>query len=161
VQQQFNVGKKVCEAGLHPIIEPEIDIHSPEKEDAENILKAVLLENLNNLGPDEKVMLKLTLPTAPNLYKEVIAHPNVLRVVALSGGYTRSEANALLAQNDNLIASFSRALTEGLKADDSDEYFDSKLDDSIGSVQQLKISASIKTGTTKSERVFMQTSPST
>jgi len=139
VQQQFNIGKKVCEAGLHPIIEPEIDIHSPEKEDAETILKAVLLENLNNLEPDEKVMLKLTLPTVPNLYKEVIAHPNVLRVVALSGGYTRSEANALLAQNDNLIASFSRALTEGLKADDSNEYFDSKLDDSIGSIYHASV----------------------
>jgi len=139
VQQQFNVGKKVCEAGLHPIIEPEIDIHSPEKEDAESILKNVLLENLNNLEPNEKVMLKLTLPTVPNLYKEVIAHPNVLRVVALSGGYTRSEANALLAQNDNMIASFSRALTEGLKAGDSDEYFDSKLDDSIGSIYHASV----------------------
>lgn len=134
MQQQFNVGKKVCEAGLYPIIEPEIDINSPEKEEAENILKNVLMENLNNLKPEEKVMLKLTLPTVPNLYKEVIAHPNVLRVVGLSGGYNRSEANALLAQNENMIASFSRALTEGLKADDSDEYFDTKLDDAIGSI---------------------------
>jgi fructose-bisphosphate aldolase class I len=92
------------------------------------------MENLNNLKPEEKVMLKLTLPTVPNLYKEVIAHPNVLRVVGLSGGYNRSEANALLAQNENMIASFSRALTEGLKADDSDEYFDTKLDDAIGSI---------------------------
>lgn len=134
VQQQFNVGKKVCEAGLCPIIEPEIDIRSPEKKEAESILKNVLLQNLNNLKPEEKVMLKLTLPTVPNLYKEVIAHPNVLRVVGLSGGYTRAEANALLAQNDNMIASFSRALTEGLKADDSDEYFDTKLCDAIGSI---------------------------
>lgn len=134
VQQQFNVGKKVCAAGLHPIIEPEIDINSAEKEEAEEILKRVLLENLNALGPNEKVMLKLTIPTVPNLYKEVIAHPNVLRVVALSGGYTRDKANELLAQNDDMIASFSRALTEGLFAHDSMETFDAKLDESIGSI---------------------------
>ena len=134
IQQQFAVGMTVCEAGLHPIIEPEVDIHSPEKEEAEKILKQVLLENLNRLNPDQKIMLKLTLPSIPNLYKEVIEHPNVLRVVALSGGYTRAEANALLAENDNVVASFSRALTEGLRVDDSDDLFNSKLDESISSI---------------------------
>ncbi|GFH60654.1 fructose bisphosphate aldolase [Chaetoceros tenuissimus] len=139
VQQQFNVGKKVCEAGLHPIIEPEVDIKSPEKEQAEAILKEVLLDNLNALSPDEKIMLKLTIPTKANLYKEVIAHPNVLRVVALSGGYSRSEANELLAQNEDLIASFSRALTEGLSANDTADEFDAKLDDSIGSIYSASV----------------------
>lgn len=104
VQQQFNIGKKVCEAGLHPIIEPEVDIKSPEKDQAEDILKEVLLDNLNALAPDEKIMLKLTIPTKANLYKEVIAHPNVLRVVALSGGYSRSDANELLAQNEDIVS---------------------------------------------------------
>lgn len=139
VQQQFNVGKKVCEAGLHPIIEPEVDIKSPEKEQAEAILKEVLLDNLNALAPDEKIMLKLTIPTKANLYKEVIAHPNVLRVVALSGGYSRSEANELLAQNEDMIASFSRALTEGLSANDTADEFDAKLDDSIGSIYSASV----------------------
>lgn len=139
VQQQFNVGKKVCEAGLHPIIEPEVDIKSPEKEQAEDILKEVLLDNLNALAPDEKIMLKLTIPTKANLYKEVIAHPNVLRVVALSGGYSRSDANELLAQNEDMIASFSRALTEGLSANDSADEFDAKLDDSIGSIYSASV----------------------
>jgi fructose-bisphosphate aldolase class I len=111
-----------------------VNIHSSQKADAEEILKKYLLENLNKLKPNEKIMLKLTLPTIPNFYKEIIAHPSVLRVVALSGGYTRVDANSLLAQNDNMVASFSRALTEGLKADDSAEFFDSKLDDSIGSI---------------------------
>lgn len=139
VQQQFNVGKKVCEAGLHPIIEPEVDIKSPEKEQAEDILKEVLLDNLNALAPDEKIMLKLTIPTKANLYKEVITHPNVLRVVALSGGYSRSDANELLAQNEDMIASFSRALTEGLSANDSADEFDAKLDDSIGSIYSASV----------------------
>lgn len=139
VQQQFNVGKKVCEAGLHPIIEPEVDIKSPEKEQAEDILKEVLLDNLNALAPDEKIMLKLTIPTKANLYKEVIAHPNVLRVVALSGGYSRSDANELLAQNEDMIASFSRALTEGLSANDTADEFDAKLDDSIGSIYSASV----------------------
>lgn len=134
VQQQFNVGKTVIQRGLVPILEPEVDIHSPEKEAAEEMLEKVLLENLNSLSADEKVMLKLTLPTKPNLYKEVIAHPNVVRVVALSGGYTRTEANKLLAKNENMVASFSRALTEGLSANDTDEEFEAKLDESIGSI---------------------------
>lgn len=139
VQQQFNVAKNVCAAGLVPIIEPEVDINSPQKEEAENILKRVLLENLNNLKPSERVMLKLTLPTTANHYKEVIAHPNVLRVVALSGGYSRADANALLVQNEDMVASFSRALTEGLKLDDSPEFFDTKLEDSIGSIYYASV----------------------
>jgi fructose-bisphosphate aldolase class I len=134
VQQQLNVGKAVIRREMVPILEPEVDIHSPEKEAAEEILRNVLLENLNLLAPDEKVMLKLTLPTKPNLYKEVIAHPNVVRVVALSGGYTRAEANELLAKNENMVASFSRALTEGLTANDSTDEFEKKLDESIGSI---------------------------
>jgi fructose-bisphosphate aldolase class I len=89
---------------------------------------------MNSLSADEKVMINLTLPTKPNLYKEVIAHPNIVRVVALSGGYTRSEANKLLAKNENMVASFSRALTEGLSANDTDEEFEAKLDESIGSI---------------------------
>jgi fructose-bisphosphate aldolase class I len=134
VQQQFNVGKTVIKRGMVPILEPEVDIQSPEKEAAEEMLEKVLMENLNSLSADEKVMLKLTLPTKPNLYKEVIAHPNVVRVVALSGGYTRMEANELLAKNENMVASFSRALTEGLSANDTDEEFEAKLDESIGSI---------------------------
>eukprot|EP01083_Nonionella_stella_P072396 195233_1 len=139
VEQQFRIGKIVCAAGLIPILEPEVDIRSSQKVEAENILKNVLLENLNSLDPDEKVMLKLTLPTIPNHYTEVISHPNVIRVVALSGGYTRFEANSLLAQNELMVASFSRALTEGLRADDSPEFFDSKLDDSIGSIYYASV----------------------
>lgn len=139
VEQQFRIGKIVCAAGLIPILEPEVDIRSSQKAEAEYILKNVLLENLNSLDPDEKVMLKLTLPTIPNHYTEVISHPNVIRVVALSGGYTRFEANSLLAQNELMVASFSRALTEGLRADDSPEFFDSKLDDSIGSIYYASV----------------------
>ena len=89
---------------------------------------------MNKLNPDQKIIFKLTIPTIPNFYKDLTSHPNVLRIVALSGGYTRLEANSLLAQNDNMVASFSRALTEGLMVGDSPEFFDSKLDDSIGSI---------------------------
>lgn len=134
VQQQFAVGMKVLKAGLHPILEPEVDIYSDDKEGAEKILRKELVENLNKLDPDEKVMLKLTPPSVDNYYKDLTTHPNVLRVVALSGGYTREKANTLLSRNEGVVASFSRALTEGLKVDDSAEYFDTKLDDSIGSI---------------------------
>ena len=117
VEQQFTVARTVMQRGLHPIIEPEVDIklQAEEKQRAEAMLKAALLENLNKLHPtDEKVLLKLTLPTVDNFYKECIDHPNVLRVVALSGGYDRKTANSILARNENVVASFSRALTEGL-----------------------------------------------
>lgn len=139
VEQQFKIGKIVCTSGMHPILEPEVDIHSTEKEAAEAILKEHLLENLNKLAPDEKVLLKLTLPSTVNLYNEIIAHPNVLRVVALSGGYTRAEANSLLMRNHGMVASFSRALTEGLRADDSSESFDAKLDASINSIYTASV----------------------
>lgn len=134
VDQQFDIGRKIIQAGLVPIIEPEVDIKSPEKAEAEVILKANLLEQLSNLEPDEKVMLKLTLPSVDNFYKECIEHPNCIRVVALSGGYTRDIANKYLRNNKGMVASFSRALTEGLLASDTAEQFDAKLDEAIASI---------------------------
>ena len=134
VNQQFRTAHQILAAGLVPIIEPEIDIHSPEKARAEALLKAAIIEGLGSLGSNEWVMLKLTLPDTDDFYSEFVAHPNVLRVVALSGGYTREEANARLARNHGVIASFSRALTEGLSVDQTDEEFDATLDESIGSI---------------------------
>ena len=134
VDQQFEVGKRIIAAGLVPIIEPEIDIHSPEKAAAEVLLRDALLGQLNALGADEKVMLKLTLPEEDDFYADCINHPNCLRVVALSGGYSREEANARLARNHDMIASFSRALSEGLNANQADDAFNAMLDDSIGSI---------------------------
>lgn len=123
VDQQFEIGKKIVAAGLVPIIEPEVDIHSPEKEKCEELLNAEILKHLNNLSEDENVMLKLTIPTKANLYKELIDHPRVVRVVALSGGYSTDEANTKLKQNDGLIASFSRALSQDLNVNQTDEEF--------------------------------------
>merc|ERR1712228_821199 len=134
VEQQFEVGKQICAAGLIPIIEPEVNIKSAEKEAAEDLLKQYILEALDKLGSDEKVMLKLSLPTKDNLYKECIEHPNCVRVVALSGGYPRVESNEILSRNENMIGSFSRALTEGLTAQMSDEEFDTKLGEAIDSI---------------------------
>jgi len=134
VDQQFEIGRRIVAAGLVPIIEPEVDIHSPQKAEAEKLLKANLLEHLNALGKDEKVMLKLTLPEEDGFYEECIEHPNCLRVVALSGGYTREEANDRLARNHGMVASFSRALTEGLKAQQTDDEFNAMLDSSIQSI---------------------------
>ena len=134
VDQQFEVGRRILDAGLVPIIEPEVDIHSPEKEQAEGLLKGALLTHLDALGPDRKVMLKLTLPERENHYAECVKHPNVLRVAALSGGYTREEANARMARNHGVVASFSRALTEGLTARQTDAEFDAMLDTSIASI---------------------------
>ena len=134
VAQQFEIGKKIIQHGLVPIIEPEVDIRSPEKKEAEVLLKGQLLDQLNNLGPGESVMLKLTLPSEDNFYQECLNHPNCLRVVALSGGYTRAEANGFLAKNKGMVASFSRALTEGLSVHDTAAEFDAKLDESIGSI---------------------------
>ena len=136
VDQQFDVARQIIAAGLVPIIEPEVDIQSPEKDEAEDLLKAAIMEQLGRLGADEKVMLKLTLPDEDNLYAEFIAHPNVLRVVALSGGYSREEANADLTRNTGMIASFSRALSEGLNVQQSEEEFDAMLNDSIESIFQ-------------------------
>jgi len=134
VDQQFEVAKQVLAKGLVPIIEPEVDIKSPKKAEAEEQLKAALLAGLDALGDDQKIMLKLTLPDVDNLYKELVDHPKVLRVVALSGGYTREEANERLARNNGVIASFSRALTEGLTAQQSDEEFNKTLDEAIASI---------------------------
>ncbi|MBK8738484.1 MAG: fructose bisphosphate aldolase [Betaproteobacteria bacterium] len=134
VAQQFEVGKQILAAGLMPIIEPEVDIHSPEKGAAEVLLKAALVAQLENLGADQKVMFKLTLPAVDDFYAELVKHPKVLRVVALSGGYSREEANKHLARNHGVIASFSRALTEGLSAKQSDAEFNAALDASIGSI---------------------------
>ena len=134
VGQQFEIGRRIVAAGLMPIIEPEVDIHSPEKEEAEVLLKEALLSHLDALGPGQNVMLKLTLPKRDNFYAECVKHPNVLRVAALSGGYTREEANARMARNNGVIASFSRALTEGLSAQQSDDEFNATLESSIASI---------------------------
>ena len=136
VDQQFEIGRHIVEAGLVPIIEPEIDIHSPEKEQAEVLLKDAMLAHLDALGPDQKVMLKLTLPERENFYAECVNHPNILRVAALSGGYTRDEANSRMSRNHGVVASFSRAFTEGLTAQQSDEEFDATLDSSIASIYE-------------------------
>jgi fructose-bisphosphate aldolase class I len=136
VDQQFEVGKRILAAGLTPIIEPEVDIKSPEKPECEKLLKAALLGQLNKLGPNEKVMLKLTLPSADDFYTDIIKHKNVLRVVALSGGYSRQEANQRLARNHGMVASFSRALTEGLTAQQSDAAFNKALDEAVESIYQ-------------------------
>jgi fructose-bisphosphate aldolase, class I len=140
VDQQFDIARQILAAGLVPIIEPEIDIHSPQKAEAEALLEAAILEQLGQLGSDQLVMLKLTLPEVDDFYADLIAHPNVLRVVALSGGYSREEANARLARNHGLIASFSRALTEGLSVQQSDEDFDAALNDSIAGIFDASIS---------------------
>lgn len=134
VDQQFEIGRRIVEAGLVPIIEPEVDIHSPEKEQAEVLLKDAMLAHLDALGPEQKVMLKLTLPERENFYAECVNHPSVLRVAALSGGYTREEANARMTRNHGVIASFSRALTEGLTAQQTDDEFNAMLDSSIASI---------------------------
>ena len=134
VAQQFELGKVVLKGGMVPIIEPEVDIKSANKSECENLLKKNILTQLDALGTDQKVMLKLTIPTVANFFEDLIKHPKVIRVVALSGGYARDEANALLAKNRGMIASFSRALAEGLSAKQSDSEFDSVFDKSIGSI---------------------------
>ena len=139
VQQQFEVGKELISGGLVPIIEPEVNIKSVDKADSENLLKNALLDHANSLNGDQNIMLKLSIPTVPNLYKELVDHPRVVRVVALSGGYSRDEANSLLAKNTGVIASFSRALVEGLTAQQSDAEFDRALDASIQSIYEASI----------------------
>jgi fructose-bisphosphate aldolase class I len=136
VKQQFEIGKRIVAAGLVPIIEPEVDIHCPDKAAAEALLKAGLLEQLNTLNADQVVMLKLTLPETANFYRECIEHPNLLKVVALSGGYSREEANDRLSKNNGMVASFSRALAEGLTAQQSDAEFNALIDASIESIYQ-------------------------
>ncbi len=134
VNQQFELGVQIIAAGLLPIVEPEIDIHCPEKTKAEGLLKAAILEKLNQLPAGQLVMLKLTLPEQDNFYADFVKHPKVLRVVALSGGYSREEANDRLRRNHGIIASFSRALAEGLSAQQSDAEFNAMLDKSIQSI---------------------------
>lgn len=136
IKQQFDIALQIIEAGLVPIIEPEIDIYCPDKAEAEKLLKAQLIEYLNQLDQRQTVMFKLTLPEVDNFYQACIEHPNVLKVVALSGGYSREEANTRLARQENVVASFSRALTEGLTAQQSDQEFDLALDRSIESIFQ-------------------------
>ncbi|NGP53399.1 fructose bisphosphate aldolase [Thioalkalivibrio sp. XN8] len=136
VDQQFEIGRQIVAAGLVPIIEPEVDIHCPDKAAAEDLLKAEIMQQLDALPEGEMVMLKLTLPEQDNLYTDCIEHPRVLKVVALSGGYSRDEANERLARQHGMVASFSRALTEGLSAQQSDEEFNAMLDASIESIYQ-------------------------
>lgn len=132
--QQFEIGNQVLRHGLVPILEPEIDIHSPEKAEAEKLLKQALLSGLDQVPDGQQVMFKLTLPEIDGFYTELVEHPKVVRVVALSGGYSREEANDRLSRQPGVVASFSRALTEGLTAQQSDEEFDAALDESVGSI---------------------------
>jgi len=136
VTQQFEVARQVLGHGLTPIVEPEVDIHCPEKAAAEKLLKAEILMQLDKLPADKQVMLKLTLPDVDNFYQELVQHPRVLKVVALSGGYSRDDANARLSRQKGMIASFSRALTEGLTAQQSDAQFNASLDQAIEGIYQ-------------------------
>ena len=139
VAQQFETAKQITAHGLVPIVEPEVDINSPEKAQAEEVLKAEMLAQLNSLGDDQPIILKLTLPETPGFYQEFVDSPKVVRVVALSGGYSREKANAELAKNHGVIASFSRALTEGLSAQQTDEEFNQTLDASIEAIYQASL----------------------
>lgn len=139
VNQQFEIGKQIIASGLIPIIEPEVDIHSPEKEKCEELLKGEILHQLNNLDENEFVMLKLTIPTQANTYKELIEHPNVVRAVALSGGYSRDEANEKLKANTGLIASFSRALSQDLNVNQTAEEFNAALSQAVKSIYEASL----------------------
>jgi fructose-bisphosphate aldolase, class I len=139
VDQQFEIGHRILDAGLVPIIEPEVDIHSPQKAEAEELLRAAIAAHLDRVPSDRTVMLKLTLPEEDGFYQPLVDHPRVLRVVALSGGYSREEANERLARNRNVVASFSRALTEGLHVDQSDEEFDAALDAAVRSIYEASL----------------------
>lgn len=134
VAQQFEVGRQILGHGLVPILEPEVDIRCPDKAEAERLLRDAIMQGLDSLEPAQKVMLKLTIPDVDGFYTPCIEHPNVLKVVALSGGYSREEANERLARQPRMVASFSRALVEGLSAQHTDEEFDAGLDASIGSI---------------------------
>jgi len=139
VEQQFEIGKQICAKGLVPIIEPEVDIKCPDKAAAEDLLLAELVKQLDKLGADQDVMLKLTLPEKAGLYTPLTNHPRVVRVVALSGGYSRDHANEVLAKNPNVIASFSRALSEGLTAQQTDSEFDAMIDKTIQAIYDASI----------------------
>ncbi|NQU36095.1 MAG: fructose bisphosphate aldolase [Actinobacteria bacterium] len=136
VDQQFEIARQIIAKDLVPIIEPEIDIHAPKKADAERLLRDAMREHLDDLAPDQMVMLKLTPPEVDDFYAAMVVHPNVLRVVALSGGYSRDDANERLARQHGVIASFSRALTQGLTAQQSDQEFNETLNTSIESIYQ-------------------------
>lgn len=139
VDQQFEVGKQILAKGLVPIIEPEVNIDAKDKEQIEEVLKNEILKELDQLSEDQPVMLKLTIPTKPNAYKELVDHPRVIRVVALSGGYSREDANEKLAQNEGVIASFSRALINDLRKSQSDEEFNKNLQDTIDSIYDASV----------------------
>ncbi len=139
VEQQFYYGKKIMAAGFIPILEPEIDIKSPDKKESERLMKIEMLEHLSNLSEDESIMLKLSIPDEDGFYAELIEHPKVMRVVALSGGYSREEAVKRLEKNRGLIASFSRALVEGLNVNQSDEEFNKELGNSIEEIYRASI----------------------
>jgi fructose-bisphosphate aldolase class I len=139
VDQQFDVGRQILGAGLLPIIEPEVDINSPSKAEAEKLLESAIRARLDELPAGQVVMLKLTLPSEDDFYRGLVEHPKVLRVVALSGGYARDDANARLARNHGVIASFSRALTEGLTAQQTDDEFDAALDTTIAGIYAASI----------------------
>ncbi len=139
VEQQFEIGKRIIAAGLVPIIEPEVDIHSPDKEESEKILKDEIFNRLSNLGQGEKIMLKLSIPTKDNFYSDLVSDSRIARVVALSGGYTQAEANEKLSRNQGLIASFSRALSQGLTAQQTDEEFNETLLNSIKAIYAASI----------------------
>jgi len=144
VEQQFEIGKRTVASGLVPIIEPEVNIHAEEKEEIEEILKNEIMNHLNQLNDDEYVMLKLTIPTKANLFKELIDHPQVIRVVALSGGYTRRQANDKLKENDGLIASFSRALASDLKEELTDDEFNTTLDEAVEDIFDASVHKTLK-----------------
>ncbi len=139
VAQQFEIGKQIIKAGLVPILEPEVDIRSADKEESEKILKQEIFNQLSNLGQDEKIMLKLSIPTKDNFYSDLLKEPHIMRIVALSGGYTQSEANEKLSRNQGLTASFSRALSQGLKAQQTNEEFDATLSSSIKAIYAASI----------------------
>jgi fructose-bisphosphate aldolase, class I len=139
VAQQFEIGHQILNAGLVPILEPEVDIHSPDKAEAEALLRQELLRGLESVPADQVVMFKVTLPEVDNFYRELVEHPKVLKVVALSGGYSRDEANDRLSRNQGVIASFSRALTESLHADQSAQEFDAALDETISSIYAASV----------------------
>tara|TARA_Y100000294_G_scaffold145370_1_gene140580 strand:+ start:424 stop:1314 length:891 start_codon:yes stop_codon:yes gene_type:complete len=139
VDQQFEIGKRIVAAGLVPILEPEVDINSATKGEAEQMLLELLMENINGLATGQNIMLKLSLPNLDDHYAPCVQHPNVVRVVALSGGYSRDDANAKLNRNQGMTASFSRALTEGISSGQSDEQFNNTLDSTIESIFQASI----------------------
>ncbi|PIC65142.1 fructose bisphosphate aldolase [Sporosarcina sp. P13] len=139
VDQQFEIGKQIIAAGLVPIIEPEVDIHSADKAACEAILKTEIHKHLDQLQDNENIMLKLTIPTETNLYRELIDHPRVVRVVALSGGYSTDVANEKLKANDGLIASFSRALSQDLNANQTDDEFNNSLEKAVKSIYEASI----------------------